>query len=56
MDYGRWSDRIFTKKPRVERMRRQRERAVVPTPDKGKVTRTKFRNFVKNVFRGRVKT
>ena len=54
MDYGRWSERIFTKKPREQRKRRLRERQEVVT-DKAKIKKSKFRSFVRNVFRGRVK-
>jgi hypothetical protein len=55
MDYGRWSDRIWTKKSRNSRMKRLRERQVVPVDHK-KMETSRFRSFVKSVFRGKVKT
>ena len=52
MDYGRWSDRIFTKNKRNRHLPRKRE--TVPA-DKGKVHKTLFRSFVRAVFRGKRK-
>jgi hypothetical protein len=54
MDYGRWSDRIWTKKSRNDRKKRLRERQVIPIDHK-RATESRFRSFVKSVFRGRVK-
>jgi hypothetical protein len=55
MDYGRWSNRIFTVKPHAKRRKRERERQLKPIDHK-RATESRFRSFVKAVFRGRVKT
>ena len=54
MDYGRWSNRIFTKKPHNQRKKRWRERQVIEVDHK-RAQESRFRSFVKHVFRGRVK-
>lgn len=54
MDYGRWSDRIFTKKKKDLKDKRKHEAIKSDVAQRGRKAR--FRSFVRRAMRGKIKT